>query len=358
MTRYFLGITGASGHAYAEALLRALVAAEHTVDVCVTEAGAKVMRHELGIDPGDHGELLAANLCAWLGRDIAAHVRAFDARGDRSAAFVGHGARRRRDPVSVQHGHAGARVGRLQLESRRSARRMSRSRKAGRLLLVPRETPLSQVHLENMLRLARLGAVILPAMPGFYHHPRTVEDLVDHVVGKILDRLGIENQVGARWKGGTRRRRSGHGRAAGSRSAVGRANRPPAREAHEPSASCATTALVRFSAIRSSRCRSRCRARGSPRAESRRFEVLLLDRARAVAARTAAMAFNRLVDRDIDAKIRARKAANSGRALCRARACSSLVAVELGVFVAVAFQLNPLCGKLAPPVLLLLFAYS
>lgn len=70
-----------------------------------------------------------------------------------------------------------------------------------RLLVVPRETPLSIVHLENLLRLARLGAIVLPAMPGFYHAPKTKEDLVNHVVGKILDRLGVENSVGARWQG-------------------------------------------------------------------------------------------------------------------------------------------------------------
>jgi 4-hydroxy-3-polyprenylbenzoate decarboxylase len=70
-----------------------------------------------------------------------------------------------------------------------------------RLVLVPRETPLSVIHLENMLRLARLGAIVLPAMPGFYHRPETKADLVHHVVGKILDRLGVENAVGARWKG-------------------------------------------------------------------------------------------------------------------------------------------------------------
>jgi len=70
-----------------------------------------------------------------------------------------------------------------------------------KLVLVPRETPLSPLHLENMLRLARLGAIILPAMPGFYHRPKRVEDLVGHVVGKILDRLGVEHSVGARWEG-------------------------------------------------------------------------------------------------------------------------------------------------------------
>ncbi|MEO0663396.1 MAG: UbiX family flavin prenyltransferase, partial [Planctomycetota bacterium] len=74
--------------------------------------------------------------------------------------------------------------------------------KEGRpLLLMPRETPLSEIHLENMLRAVRLGAVCLPCMPGFYHGPRTIDDLVAHVVGKALDRMGVEQNVGARWDG-------------------------------------------------------------------------------------------------------------------------------------------------------------
>ena len=68
-----------------------------------------------------------------------------------------------------------------------------------KLVLVPRETPLSAIHLENMLKLARLGAVILPANPGFYHHPAKVEDLVDFVVARILDHLGIAHQLMRRW---------------------------------------------------------------------------------------------------------------------------------------------------------------
>ena len=70
-----------------------------------------------------------------------------------------------------------------------------------RLVLVPRETPMSAIHLENLLDLTRMGAICLPAMPGFYHHPKTLEDLVDHVVGKVLDRLSVEHRRGARWKG-------------------------------------------------------------------------------------------------------------------------------------------------------------
>ena len=67
------------------------------------------------------------------------------------------------------------------------------------LVLVPRETPLSAIHLENMLKLSRAGAVILPPSPGFYGHPRTIEDLVDFVVARVLDQLGVEHALGPRW---------------------------------------------------------------------------------------------------------------------------------------------------------------
>jgi len=67
------------------------------------------------------------------------------------------------------------------------------------LVLVPRETPLSEIHLENMLRLARAGAVILPPAPGFYMQPTSVADLVDFVVARILDQLGIAHELGRRW---------------------------------------------------------------------------------------------------------------------------------------------------------------
>jgi 4-hydroxy-3-polyprenylbenzoate decarboxylase len=69
------------------------------------------------------------------------------------------------------------------------------------LTLVPRETPLSEIHLENMLKLARLGARIVPAMPAFYQRPESMDDLIDFVVGKVLDSLEIENGLYKRWKG-------------------------------------------------------------------------------------------------------------------------------------------------------------
>ena len=67
------------------------------------------------------------------------------------------------------------------------------------LILVPRETPFNTIHLENLLRLAQAGAVILPAMPGFYHGPDTIADLVDFIVGKVLDQLAVDHDLFERW---------------------------------------------------------------------------------------------------------------------------------------------------------------
>jgi 4-hydroxy-3-polyprenylbenzoate decarboxylase len=73
--------------------------------------------------------------------------------------------------------------------------------KEGRkLILVPRETPLSAIHLQNMLTLSKLGVSIVPAMPGFYHQPKSVEDMVDQFVMKVLDSMGVKHTLGKRWK--------------------------------------------------------------------------------------------------------------------------------------------------------------
>jgi flavin prenyltransferase len=72
-----------------------------------------------------------------------------------------------------------------------------------KLVLVPRETPLSAIHLQNMLRLCNIGVVILPAMPGFYHRPKNIEDLAEHIVGKVLDQFGIDHNIFKRWGGNT-----------------------------------------------------------------------------------------------------------------------------------------------------------
>ncbi|MDP9210728.1 MAG: UbiX family flavin prenyltransferase [Thermoproteota archaeon] len=83
------------------------------------------------------------------------------------------------------------------LISRAESVTLKESRK---LIIVPRETPLSRIHLENMVKLQEAGAIILPAMPGFYHKPSTIEEIIDHLVGKILDQLNIKHDLFKRWK--------------------------------------------------------------------------------------------------------------------------------------------------------------
>ena len=200
MSRYFVGMTGASGHAYAAALIRALVAAGHDVDLALTEAGCKVLRHELGVDAGSRGERLAAALPGWLGEASAARVRVFgegevEAPPSSGTALTGG--------VVLCPCSMGtlARVA-VGFSSNLIERAADVAIKEGRrLVVVPREAPLSVVHLENLLRLARLGARVIPASPGFYHRPRTVDDLVAHLVGKVLDALGVEHAVSKRWSG-------------------------------------------------------------------------------------------------------------------------------------------------------------
>lgn len=200
MSRYFVGMTGASGQLYGERLMRALVAAGHQIDLAFSPAATKVLPHELGVPVSRAGELAESDLVAWLGADVAREIRVFPCDAIEAPASSGTSgiAAVLICPCSmgtlarVNAGYSSNLVERaadVALKERRP------------LVLVPRETPLSEIHLENMLRLRRMGAVILPAMPGFYGLPKSIEELVDHVVGKVLDAIGVQHQVGVHWKG-------------------------------------------------------------------------------------------------------------------------------------------------------------
>lgn len=200
MKRYFVGLSGASGHAYARTLIRALVQAGCEVDVSITAAGCKVLRHEQGFDAGVDGELLGGVLAPWLGEQTAAHVRAFC--GSAVEAPPSSGTSLTGGVVICPCSMGTLARASVGFSSNLVERAVDVALKERRtLILVPREAPYSTLHLENMLRLSRMGALILPASPGFYHRPRTLEDLVDHVVGKVLDALGVAHALGARWKG-------------------------------------------------------------------------------------------------------------------------------------------------------------
>ena len=201
MNRFFVGITGASGHAYAEGVIRALVGAGHGVDLSITTAGIQVLGHELGVHAGEAGELLRSALPGWLGPDVAEQVRVFDL--DEVGAPPSSGTALTGGTILVPCSMGTmARVA-AGFSSNLVERAADVALKERRpLILVPRETPVSEIHLENMLRVTRAGAVVLPASPGFYHRPERVDELVDFVVGRVLSQLGLEHHVGPRWLSG------------------------------------------------------------------------------------------------------------------------------------------------------------
>ncbi|HZF68958.1 MAG TPA: flavin prenyltransferase UbiX [Gemmatirosa sp.] len=187
-----VAVTGASGAPYAVRLLEALVAARRPTWLIVSSHGWRLLETESGI-----GSLDA--LRAHVGPEgWDAHVTVFDDR-DRGATPASGSARTAGMvicPCSMGTVAAIA-AGTSRSLVERAADVVLKERR--RLVLVPRETPLSAIHLENMLRVTRAGAIVLPAAPGFYHRPTRVAELVDFVVARVLDQLDVDHTVGRRW---------------------------------------------------------------------------------------------------------------------------------------------------------------
>jgi 4-hydroxy-3-polyprenylbenzoate decarboxylase len=189
-----VAITGASGAPYAVRLVEALVAAERPVQLIVSRHGLRLLDTELSI--GSIDSLRArVGAAAW-----DAHVTSFsdDDRGAAPASGSALSAGMVICPCSMGTLSAIA-VGASRSLVERAADVALKERR--RLVLVPRETPLSAIHLENMLRVTRAGAVVLPAAPGFYHRPRSIDDLVNFVVARVLDHLDVPHQLATRWTG-------------------------------------------------------------------------------------------------------------------------------------------------------------
>lgn len=191
----FLGITGASGAPYAARLLEALTEADCEVGVCASNAAIEVLATELY---GDARLSRDETLARFLEHAGAGRVTLYDERDWRAPYASGSA---RVDAYVICPCSMGT-LGAISsgVMSNLIQRAASVALKEGRKLVVmPRETPLSDIHLENMLRVRRAGATILFLAPGFYHGAETVDDLVDFIVARALDQLGLEHAMTRRW---------------------------------------------------------------------------------------------------------------------------------------------------------------
>lgn len=186
MSKYVVGITGASGSIYGIKVVEALAESGAEVEIIVTDMGRKVMEYETGILIGN-----------WL-KSFGACVRILDNHnlfsGAASGSYPVDGVVLAPCSMSkLAHIAAGITPDLLTRAADVALKQHSP------LALVPRETPLSAIHLRNMLRLAECGAYIVPAMPAFYQRPENINDLADFMAGRVLDCLKVENHRYRRW---------------------------------------------------------------------------------------------------------------------------------------------------------------
>jgi flavin prenyltransferase len=197
---YAVGITGGSGAPYALRLLRALLDAGHEVHLVISPAGETILQVESGLRLGGTLREKAAAIATAIETGKHQALRVFDPQN--LAAPISSGSFACAGMVIVP-----CSTGTLaRIANGISSNLIERAadvclKERRRLVVVPRETPLNEIHLRNMLALRQAGADILPAMPAFYHKPRNISDLVDMIVGRVLDRLGVENELFHRWGG-------------------------------------------------------------------------------------------------------------------------------------------------------------
>jgi flavin prenyltransferase len=193
-----LGITGASGSIYAQRLLLHLNESPQVsrIDLVISQAGVRVAGEELGINVAGKDPRVVRDLIGKVTDKVIVHspsdIGATIASGSyQSDAMV---------VVPCSMGSLAAIASGITRDLiHRAADVMLKENKL--LVLVPRESPFNAIHLENMLKLARLGVRIIPAMPSFYHHPQTIDDLIEHFTHRLLDHLGVAHEQETRWEG-------------------------------------------------------------------------------------------------------------------------------------------------------------
>lgn len=198
--KFTVAITGASGSIYAQRTLMHMAASGvvERINLIMSEAATTVARVELGVDLRQSD---AQTVKEWIGLPQGSRLISMH-RLDNIAAKPSSGSHPQEGMVIVpcSMGTLGA------IASGAGTNLIHRAadvtlKESRRLVLVPRETPYNAIHLENMLRLSRAGAHIIPASPGFYHRPQTIESLVDHLVFRILDHLGVPHSQATQWSG-------------------------------------------------------------------------------------------------------------------------------------------------------------
>lgn len=202
MSRYIIGISGASGAPYARKVLQALATSQHQIDLVITQSGRKVLAVEENVNLIGNIDQDIKELSKWLtvdlmsrdgftlhnSQNVAADIASGSCHVDAMAVVPCSGGTLARIAHGVSQGLL-ERAADVTLKERRT------------LILVPRETPLSIVHIRNMKTVTEAGAIVLPASPGFYNHPQSIDDIINMIAGRILYHLGAGSNLLQVWRG-------------------------------------------------------------------------------------------------------------------------------------------------------------
>lgn len=190
---YTVGITGASGVIYGVRVVEELLKLDNTVNLVITEAGWQVLNHELNWNVEDRELFIKDYFKEFTGELLYYRINDFNAPIASGSVKI--------DSMIVVPCSMGTLSG---IANGASGNLLERAadvvlKERNNLVIVPRETPLNSIHLQNMLSLSNSGVHILPAMPGFYHNPQNLDDIINHLVGKILDSIDVLNKLFKRW---------------------------------------------------------------------------------------------------------------------------------------------------------------
>jgi 4-hydroxy-3-polyprenylbenzoate decarboxylase len=197
-----VGITGASGSIYAQRLLVKLIESPSVdrIDLVLSQAGIRVVNEELGVNAAGTGQRVVTELTGIDSDKVIVHPASDIGATIASGSYESHAMII--VPCSMSSLACIASGVMRDLVHRAADVHLKEGRK---LILVPRETPVHAIHLENMLKLARIGVQIVPAMPSFYHQPGTIDDLIEHFIHRLLDHLEVPHNQTTRWEGSRKR---------------------------------------------------------------------------------------------------------------------------------------------------------